>query len=245
MILTHSLIPWFIYSILIVIITYLYIQLRRSKQFKQPLQKTDISADQALQMLIEGNNEYIKSGTLEFDRKLVMQTQHPIAIILSCSDSRVSPELIFNQLHANSLFIIRNAGNIVGNTVLGSIEFGVKYLHAPLIIVLGHERCGAITAAVDATLENKKDSSSAHIQSIINIIKPVVDRTINDMTLQNPSSTDCKNTIIKKAAFENIHHVIHQISQESKIVSKALDEKKIKIIGAYYDLDYGSLEFID
>ena len=244
MICIQTSIPWFICIVLIIVITYLCKQLHKAKYFSPRNYKKPVTPDQALDRLILGNNEYIQSGTSEFDRKNVAESQHPFAIILTCSDSRVSPELIFNQLHVGSLFVVRNAGNIVGNTVLGSIEFAVKYLETPLIIVLGHERCGAITAAVNATLENQTECS-AHIQTIINIIKPVVDRTIQDANLQKSISIDYKNQILKKAAFENIHHVIHQISQESHIISRALAHKKIKLVGAYYDLDNGNLEFID
>ena len=241
---TYNPIPWFICIALIIVITYLCIKLWMSKQVTKSIIKKEISADQALQMLIQGNNEYIQSGTSSHDRKSVMQTQHPFAIILSCSDSRVSPELIFDQLHAASLFIVRNAGNIVDHIVLGSIEFGVKYLEAPLIIVLGHERCGAVTAAVDATLEDKQECA-IHIKNIIDVIKPSVQTIVKNLTLTSPISQQQKNDLIKKAAFENIHRVINQISQDSPIISQAINEKKIKLIGAYYDLDYGNLEFID
>jgi carbonic anhydrase len=173
-----------------------------------------------------------------------MQSQHPFAIILSCSDSRVSPELIFNQLHVGSLFIVRNAGNIVDDIVLGSIEYGVKYLESPLIIVLGHERCGAITAAVDAALENHNECA-IHIKNIIDTIKPTAQLVTQGMNLTGEISLEQKNDAIKKTAFANIHQMIHNISQDSPIISQAIADKKIKLIGAYYDLDYGNLEFID
>ena len=244
MIPTSSSIPWLICLALVILVAYLCNKLHKATYFAPRNHKKPVTPDQALDRLIQGNNEYIQSGTSEFDRKNVAESQHPFAIILTCSDSRVSPELIFNQLHVGSLFVVRNAGNIVGNTVLGSIEFAVKYLETPLIIVLGHERCGAITAAVNAALENQTECS-AHIQAIINIIKPVVDKTLQDTNLKKPISINNKNQILKKAAFENIHHVLQQISQDSPIISKAIVDKKVKLIGAYYDLDYGNLEFID
>ncbi len=241
---TYNPIPWLICCALAALIIYLCIKLFKPKQTTKLNLKKEISADQALQMLIKGNNEYIQSGTAGHDRKSVMQTQHPFAIIVSCSDSRVSPESIFDQLHAASLFIVRNAGNIVDGTVLGSIEFGVKYLEAALIIVLGHERCGAVTAAVEATLEDKQECA-IHIKNIIDVIKPSVQSVVKNMTITKQISLQQKNDIIKKAAFENIHRVIHQISQESPIILQAINENKIKLIGAYYDLDTGNLEFID
>lgn len=245
MIYTYYQIPWMLCLVLIALVFYLCLRLYRPVVIiKTNKKRKDISAQEALEMLLQGNNEYIQSGTSEYDRKSVMQSQHPFAIILSCSDSRVSPELIFNQLHVGSLFIVRNAGNIVDQIVLGSIEYGVKYLASPLVIVLGHERCGAITAAVDAALENQNECA-IHIKNIIDTIKPTAHGVINQMNISGKTSLDQKNEVIKKTAFANIHQMIHQISQDSPIISQALADNKIKLIGAYYDLDYGNLEFID
>ena len=241
----HSIFPWLICFTLILLVAYLCFKLSKStKTPKADRKRKEISSEQALKMLLQGNNEYIQSGTSEFDRKSVADSQHPFAIILSCSDSRVSPELIFNQLHVGSLFIVRNAGNIVDEIVLGSIEYGVKYLASPLIIVLGHERCGAITAAVDATLENYNECA-IHIKNIIDTIKPTALAIIHDAQLTEKASREQKSLIIKKTAFANIHRVIEQISQDSPIITQALADNKVKLIGAYYDLDYGNLEFID
>lgn len=238
--------PWILSFILIILVMYLSIRLLKLSQATKKIdnKRKDISAQQALEMLLQGNNEYIQSGTSEFDRKSVADSQHPFAVILSCSDSRVSPELIFDQLHVGSLFIVRNAGNIVDDIVLGSIEYAVKYLEAPLIIVLGHERCGAITAAVQATLENHNECA-AHIKNIINTIKPTSQAIVDEMNLTDLISNKERNEIIKKTAFANIQRVVQEISDRSPIISEALAPKKIKIIGAYYDLDYGNLEFID
>lgn len=238
-------IPWLLCLALIALVVYLCMQLYKPNQAASLENKRKyISPQQALEMLLQGNNEYIQSGTSEFDRKSVAHSQHPFAIILSCSDSRVSPELIFNQLHVGSLFIVRNAGNIVDQIVLGSIEYGVKYLESPLIIVLGHERCGAISATVDAILEDYNECA-IHIKNIIDAIKPTAHTVIQDMNITHEISLEEKNNIIKQTAFANIHRVIAQISQDSPIISEALRAHKIKLIGAYYDLDYGNLEFID
>lgn len=237
-------IPWLICSLLIVLVAYLCFKLYRAHALKKSQQKKhELTADEALAMLLQGNHEYIQSGTAGDDRISVMQNQHPVAIIVSCSDSRVSPELIFNQLHVASLFIVRNAGNLVDDIVLGSIEFGVKYLEAPLIIVLGHERCGVVTAAVDAVLENKSESA-IHIKNIIDKIKPTVEVVVARTHLVHEVSIEQKAEIVKQAALENIHNMIDQISQNSPIILKMLYENKIKLIGAYYDLDHGNLEFV-
>ncbi len=121
--------------------------------------------DAALAQLLNGNKQYnsIWNFITRAKRKSVATVQRPFAIVLSCSDSRVPTEIIFNQLNVGSLFIIRNAGNVVDGVVLGSIEYGVTELKAVLIIVLGHERCGAVTATIDAILEHRPESSG-HIK---------------------------------------------------------------------------------
>jgi len=232
----------------VVLVAVLYFKLctvcpviRPEKKVQQA--KHELTADEALDMLLKGNHKYIQSGMSGHDRISVMQNQHPVAIILSCSDSRVSPELIFDQLHVASLFIVRNAGHLVDDAVLGSIEFGIKYLEAPLIIVLGHEQCGAIHAAVDAVLDHE-DECAIHIKNIIEKLKPTVEYVVKKMRLKENISVDQKNEIVKQATLENIHHVMHQLSQKSAIISKNIDENKIKLVGAYYDLDRGNLEFV-
>lgn len=242
---TYSQIPWLLCFVLIALVFYLYLRLSQNVPvIKTNKSRKNMSAQEALDMLLQGNNEYIQSGTSEFDRKSVAHSQHPCAIILSCSDSRVSPELIFNQLHVGNLFIVRNAGNILDEMVLGSIEYGVKYLASPLIIVLGHDRCEAIKATVESILENQIECSS-HIKHIINIMKPTAQDIIDDMKIETAITVETKNEIIKKTSFANIHRVISKISKNSPIISQALQENKIKLVGAYYDLDHGNLRFID
>ena len=132
-----------------------------------------VTPDQALSSLKEGNAQYIKGRiscpeSIAKERKQFATIQHPFAIILGCSDSRVSPELLFNKLGLGNLFVIRNAGNVVDDVVAGSIEYGVKHLNSPLIMVLGHERCGAVTAAVD--LKTNPVKIDHNIKAIVNKI---------------------------------------------------------------------------
>src|SRR5215218_1525320 len=128
--------------------------------------KTDLTADQALQILKEGNRRFVadtpdqaavtqsKDPKLGHERRLeIAEGQTPFAVLVSCSDSRVPPELLFGR-GLGELFIVRNAGNTVDTTALGSIEYGVAQLGVPLVVVMGHERCGAVEAAVKVVTEN-------------------------------------------------------------------------------------------
>src|SRR5690606_34992881 len=124
-----------------------------------------------LERLLDGNKRFEENHPIHPDQTLdrvrdLQQGQHPFAVIISCSDSRVPPELIFDQ-GLGDLFVIRNAGNIISDYELGSVEYAVEHLDTKLIVVLGHKQCGAIGAFI----EHKNDSIQNHIQQIINYIK--------------------------------------------------------------------------
>lgn len=191
----------------------------------------------ALDLLIKGNSEYLESRVLN-QRKEKIAIQKPFAIILGCADSRVPPELIFNQIGLGSLFVIRNAGNVVGETVLGSMEFAIENFDISLIIVLGHERCGAVTAAVNQKIDKIKISS--HIKNIIKNIKPI----LNKIKIPKKINDDIKNKLISAAVKENVKHVVYKLENNSPIISQTIQDHKIKILGAYYDLDDGTINFI-
>lgn len=200
--------------------------------------------DQALAELLRGNKKY-NSGwhfITKENRKSVATIQRPFAIVLSCSDSRVPTEIIFNQLNLGSLFIIRNAGNVVDGVVLGSIEYGVSQLGALLIIVLGHERCGAITATVESIIENKPEPAG-HIKDIINAITPAAQNILQKHT-GKLIDEELKIEIIQEAVHENVELVMKSLPKYSQIISDALAANKIKVVGAYYDLDNGNVQII-
>ena len=209
-------------------------------------------SDKALKHLMKGNKTFIKNWHKK-ERKKVAQTQHPFAIILTCSDSRVSPEIIFHELHLGSLFIVRNAGNVADKTTIGSIEYGIEHLHASLIIVLGHERCGAVTAAVDSILQPQPEASM-NIKNIIDMITPAVNTTLESPAIKKMISSQqsmttiseaIKISIITESIQENVKLTTRNLYQNSKILATALDSKKIKIVGAYYDLDDGIVHIIN
>lgn len=208
--------------------------------------------DQALSELIKGNKKFTKNWGGK--RKNVAIKQSPFAIVLTCSDSRVSPEILFNQFDLGDLFVIRNAGNVLDNIAIGSIEYGVEHLNALLIIILGHERCGAVTATIDAIKENKFPTTG-YIKNIIDIISPAVNAVIlrnnnilTDYSDQNFTGSalqqQLNDQIVTDSIKANVKLTASLLYQKSEIVRKAVDENKIKIVGAYYDLDDGNIQII-
>lgn len=192
-----------------------------------------VTSAQAKQLLIEGNKRFASDKSLPNDLShakrinLSIKGQHPFAVILSCSDSRVPPELVFNQ-GLGDLFVVRNAGNVVEPVTLGSIEYGAEHLAAPLIVVMGHEQCGAVKAAVDG------GPVEGSIGAIVEKIKPSFEKIKN-------TSSDTK-VLYEKCIDENINNSIEEI-KKSPVISKLLKEKKVEIIGAKYHLESGEVTF--
>jgi carbonic anhydrase len=161
-------------------------------------------------------------------RAELAKSQHPFAIILSCSDSRVPPEIVFDE-GLGDLFIIRVAGNVLNDEGLGSIEYGVDILGARLIVVLGHQSCGAVDAAMKTLAA--KGKAPGHIQSLVAAIKPVIDST---------PKGDLDTTI--KA---NVKHVVDALRSSTPILNARVDSGDIQVIGGYYGLDTGAVTFLD
>jgi carbonic anhydrase len=159
-------------------------------------------------------------------RAELSKSQHPFAIILSCSDSRVPPEIVFDE-GLGDLFIVRVAGNVLNNEGLGSIEYGVDVLGARLILVLGHQSCGAVDAAMKTIAA--KGKAPGHIQSLVSAIKPVVDST--------PKAD--LDTMIKA----NVKHVVDALRSSKPILKARVDSGEVQVIGGYYTLDTGTVTF--
>src|SRR6185503_6013411 len=154
-------------------------------------------------------------------------SQHPFAVILACSDSRVGPELLFDQ-GLGDLFVVREAGNVIDDHTLGSIEYAVEHLHSPLIVVLGHERCGAVAAARDTIAA--KSQAEGHIASLVDAIRPAVEATAN----QDAEAT-CK---------ANICNVAHALKTSEPLLQHMVEKGEVAVMGAYYDLDSGTVTFL-
>lgn len=185
----------------------------------------------ALKRLMDGNQRFVHQlsehrNQSQARMKEVAQAQHPFAALLSCADSRVAPEILFDE-GIGDLFDIRIAGNIVTPEVLGSLEYAVDFLGTPLIMVLGHERCGAVTAAV----QGKR--LSGHISSFVKAIKPAISKI-------EGTSDD----LVDKAVVANVHYQVQKLKQNSTILSQRLLDGKLRIVGGRYDLDTGEVTLI-
>ena len=192
-----------------------------------------VAPAEAISKLKEGNGRYT-SGNLQHPgqtterRTELANVQHPFAVIVSCSDSRVPPEIVFDQ-GLGDLFIVRVAGNVINDEGLGSIEYAVDHLGSHLILVLGHQRCGAVQAAKETIAA--KGKAPGHIESLVTAIKPAVEAT---------AQKDLDATI--KA---NVNHVVDELRSSTPILKTKVDSGQVQVIGGYYSLDTGAVTFRD
>lgn len=192
-----------------------------------------VAPAEAVSKLKEGNGRYT-SGNLEHPgqtterRAELAKDQHPFAVILSCSDSRVPPEIVFDQ-GLGDLFVVRVAGNVIDDHGLGSIEYAVDHLGTRLIVVLGHQSCGAVKAAKETIAA--KGKAPGHIQSLVTAIQPVVETTAKD---------DLDTTV--KA---NVKHVVQALRSSKPILKAKVDSGEVQVIGGYYSLDTGAVSLLD
>lgn len=195
-----------------------------------------LSPDEALARLQDGNRTFVAdagacAANMSARRHEVAKSQAPWAIVLTCSDSRVVPELIFGGVTLGELFVARNAGNVVDADVLGTIEYGAEHLHAPLVVVMGHKRCGAVAAACEVVTKGTKLEGS--IGKMIQPILPVA--------LAQP---DRGEGFVDKTVHANAFTGAERVLAESAIVSHLVEAGKLKVLPAYYDLDTGVVEFL-
>lgn len=191
------------------------------------------SAEDALLRLREGNLRYSACKTLdpnqsEARRAEVAEGQHPFATVLGCVDSRVPPELVFDR-GLGDLFVIRTAGQVIDHAVMGSIEFGALELGISLIVVLGHEKCGAVKATLEATL-HEHEAAEGSIGMLVKSIKPAIERVYGQ-----PGDT------LDNAVRANVELVVSRLKR-SPVLAKRLRDGAVKIVGGRYDLDTGLVE---
>lgn len=203
-----------------------------------------VSPDEALQKLLDGNKHYVAnkltigSRSDAASRKALANSQKPYAIILSCSDSRVPPEIIFDK-GLGEIFVIRVAGNVPDPVVLGSIEYAAEHLGTPLIMVLGHERCGAVKATVEA---KGKSTGSKNIDAITKVIATSDKTAVRNCKAckGDPKCAENKTGEFAEClADANAKSVAANLTKHSPILRHLVKEKKIKIVAAKYDLDDG------
>lgn len=196
---------------------------------------TTVTADEALARLKAGNEKYVAAaqvceGDLIGQRQSSAKGQAPWAAILSCADSRVPPEILFGGLGIGELFIARNAGNMADTATIGTLEYGVEHLGVPLVVVLGHERCGAVAAA--CAVVEKKAKFPGSIGPMVNAIVPAAQAVFKKPGdfVENTVRESAKRTAAKLT--------------NSPLIGHALHDGKVKVVAARYDLDDGKVEFI-
>ncbi|BAZ32100.1 carbonic anhydrase [Cylindrospermum sp. NIES-4074] len=196
-----------------------------------PANPNPVNASEAWKRLLAGNQRFASQKrqyphqSLEH-LQLVAPTQYPFATILGCADSRVPAEIIFDQ-GLGDLFVVRVAGNVASDTAIGSLEYATAILGSQLIVVLGHRRCGAVTAAI------KNEPLPGRIGFIIENIKPALAKV-------KIGTGDA----VKDAVIANIQYQVEKLHQNSVILAKLVREGQLKIVGAFYDIDTGKISFI-
>jgi carbonic anhydrase len=199
------------------------------------IDRDHLTPRQALDILIEGNQRFKNNVLREHDmlrvRDETVDKQHPFASVLSCSDSRTTVELIFDQ-NLGDIFSVRLAGNIASIKAIGSLEFSCKYLGSKLVVVMGHTNCGAIKAACD-------HYKGGNIGEIIELIDPAVllEKTILD---HRDSSNDA---FVERVCFHNVEVQMERILKRSPLLTEMIEKKEIGLVGAVYNLASGEVEF--
>ncbi len=196
-----------------------------------------LSPDEIIEMLKEGNERFVSNDLTARDHSAQVRNstfaQHPKAVVLSCLDSRVPVEDVFDR-GIGDIFVGRVAGNIVNEDLLGSMEFGTMVSGAKVILVLGHEHCGAIKSAIDQVEVGNITAMLSKIQPAIEL----VDAFDGEKSSSNPS-------YVHEVCESNVRHTIDQIRSKSPIIAEMERNGEIKIVGAIYDMSSGEVEFLE
>jgi carbonic anhydrase len=202
-----------------------------------------ISAQEALERLIEGNRRFVSgvrsSETLpsQTRRSELVAGRQPFAIILGCSDSRVPAELVFDQ-GLGDLFVIRIAGNIVASSQIGSVEFAAERIGTPLVVVLGHSRCGAISATLEEIMR-PTENQSQHLRSIVERVRPSVEPLLATELRHDPEA------LVRHAVRANVRVSANDLRHRSKILEQLIQDDELLIVGAEYSLETGVVDFFN
>jgi carbonic anhydrase len=206
-----------------------------AKESKAPPKPQNVlSPDAALERLLKGNGRYVEGVSLRHDfkheREALAGGQNPYAAILSCADSRIAPEYAFDSGRGD-LFVCRVAGNFASSEVIASLEYGVAVLGVPLILVLGHESCGA----VDATIKSLKDDKAlpGHMPSLVDGIAPAV-KAVSQQA----------GDVLGKAIRQNVVDNVRKLNSATPILSAAVEQRKLKVVGGVYGLRDGRVEMM-
>ncbi len=191
-----------------------------------------MSASDILQELLSGNKRYVEGNPTHPNQSLsrrqeMAKGQHPRAAVLACADSRVSPEIVFDQ-GLGDLFVVRVAGNIVNDPILGSLEYAVEHLGTQLIVVLGHQRCGAVGAACAG------GEAPGHLGSLLQALAPAVDKI-----------SESEAGRVDLVAKENVRMTVKSLRSCGPILEEFVRQGKLEVAGAFYDLDTGAVEIVE
>jgi carbonic anhydrase len=197
-----------------------------------------LNADEALRQLLAGNARFVKGQLLTPRRRpedfgALAAAQYPEAVVISCADSRVAPEILFD-VGVGDIFVVRVAGNVIegaGVTVKGSIEYAVAELNVPLIVVLGHSGCGAVKAAMKHI--DAKDSLPGAINGLVELLKPAVAK-----------SKGMPGDALEDAIRENVEMGVERLKGLEPILAPRVKDGKVKVVGGVYDLRTGAVTFI-
>ncbi|MBY0355342.1 MAG: carbonic anhydrase [Rickettsiales bacterium] len=196
-----------------------------------------VTPDDALKILQDGNAAFlrgeVKMPDISAKRRLELaKGQSPFCAYVSCSDSRVPPELLFGR-GLGELFIVRNAGNTIDTVALGSLEYAVAVLKVPLIVVMGHEACGAVKAAMEVVEKNARFPGA-----IDNMIEPIIPAVLE--------ARDQKGDNVRNAIRQNVRRTVRMLREDTdELLLKPQRSGALKVVGAYYSLDTGSVDFFD
>ena len=199
--------------------------------------QTPITPEQALNKLKEGNQRFCNNqsvhGNLTHERMIETdkQGQHPYATILGCSDSRVPVEAIFDA-GIGEIFVVRVAGNVVDTHETGSIEYGVGHAHTPVLVVLGHSHCGAVTAV----------AQHAHVDGSIKPLVKNIKTAVEEA--QKSKGKEFNEEMLEEAIRCNVWLSVKNVLEQSKEVRHLVKEEKLKVVGAYYHIHDGSIEWM-
>ncbi|MDR4516512.1 MAG: carbonic anhydrase [Nitrosomonas sp.] len=203
-----------------------------------PLPENVLSPEAALERLMKGNERYVSGQSIPLnfsnERLDLMRGQNPYACVLSCSDSRVSPEFCFDEQRGD-LFVARVAGNYLTTDFIATLEYATAVLHVPLIMVLGHEKCGAVQAAIEATDNNEQ--FPGHIQSIATALTPAVRAVPRKPDYVAANRYD---DIVRM----NVILTVRELRKQPPILSRLVDSMKLKVVGGVYQLETGKVRLV-
>ncbi len=199
--------------------------------------QSKFTAEDVINRFKEGNMRFTSNKLTTRDLPALVrensQVQHPLAVVLSCMDSRIPPETVFDE-SIGDVFVVRVAGNVVNNDILGSMEYGCKVSGAKLILVLGHENCGAVKSAI-------KEVKMGNITSLLQKVKPAIDKSAS-----YPGDKSYKNhDFIDLVCLNNVFVAINEIKARSPILKEMADKGEIRIVGAVYDMNTGIVKFLE